>query len=64
MRRAQDGDQAAYRLLLEDLHDATTAYLNRVLFDGQAVEDCVQDCLLTLHRVRASYDPKRSFNAW
>ena len=64
MRRAQLGDQAAYRLLLDDLQEATTLYLNRILFDGQAVEDCVQDCLLTLHRARATYDPRRPFNPW
>ena len=64
MRRAQLGDQAAYRLLLDDLQEATTLYLNRILFDGQAVEDCVQECLLALHRARATYDPRRPFNPW
>ena len=64
MSRAQDGDQAAYRLLIDELYGATTAYLTKILFDAQAVEDCVQDCLFSLHRARATYDPRRPFRPW
>jgi len=64
MTRAQDGDAAAYRLLIGDLYDATAAYLHRVLFDPNVVEDCVQECLLALHRARATYDPRRPFRPW
>lgn len=64
MRRAQDGDQAAYGELLDELYDATEAYLRRLVFDPHQIDDCVQECLLLLHRVRHTYDPKRPFNPW
>jgi RNA polymerase sigma-70 factor (ECF subfamily) len=64
MARAQDGDEAAYRRLLE----ATTPYLRSLVarhhaLSGEA-EDVVQDILLTLHAVRHTYDPGRPFAPW
>jgi RNA polymerase sigma-70 factor (ECF subfamily) len=31
---------------------------------GDRIEDIVQDVLLTVHRVRHTYDPARPFDAW
>jgi RNA polymerase sigma-70 factor (ECF subfamily) len=64
MARAQDGDETAYRRLLED----TTPYLRSLVerhraLSGEA-EDVVQDILLTLHAVRHTYDPGRPFAPW
>ena len=66
MRAAQDGDAAAYRELLH----AVTPRIRRIVerqrgFAGIAeVEDLVQDILLSLHKVRATYDAARPFMPW
>jgi RNA polymerase sigma-70 factor (ECF subfamily) len=66
MRAAQDGDAAAYLELLR----IVTPYLRRIvshrrIFAGREdVEDLVQDVLLSLHTVRATYDPRRPFTPW
>ena len=64
MARAQQGDRAAYRQLLQE----TTPYL-RSLARRQGIaqdelEDVVQDALLTLHSIRHTYDPTRPFGPW
>ncbi len=66
MRSAQAGDAAAYLELLR----AITPRIRRIVgrqraFAGAAdVEDIVQDVLLSLHTVRATYDPSRPFIPW
>ena len=64
MARAQDGDRAAYRRLLEDItpYLRSLAARHRVL-SGE-LEDVVQDMLLTVHAVRHAYDPGRPFGPW
>lgn len=66
MRAAQDGDASAYLRLL----NALTPLLRRVVrrqrsfLQPSDIEDLVQDILLSLHSVRASYDPERLFLPW
>ena len=66
MHATQEGDSAAYLELLQTV----TPYLRRIVahrrgFAGREdVEDLVQDILLSLHAVRASYDPRRPFTPW
>jgi RNA polymerase sigma factor (sigma-70 family) len=66
MRAAQQGDGHAYRELLQ----AVAPRIRRIVagqrgFAGaEEVEDLVQDVLLSLHRVRATYDPARPFMPW
>lgn len=64
MAEAQAGDQASYRRLLAALLPYLRAYARRHLRGGDAAEDLVQDILLTLHRIRATYDPARPFLPW
>ncbi|MDH3726478.1 MAG: RNA polymerase sigma factor [Myxococcales bacterium] len=64
MTRALRGDAEAYRLLLVELYDVADAYVRRILGSSPLVEDCVQECLETLHRNRHSYDSQRSFRPW
>jgi RNA polymerase sigma-70 factor (ECF subfamily) len=64
MRRANAGDDDAYRELLRELGDAVEAYIRSRFGSGDFVEDCVQECLLAIHRARASYDPRRRFRPW
>src|SRR5216683_4611389 len=64
MARAQEGDGAAYRRLLEEV----TPYLRSLAAsrhrDPSDVEDAVQDILLTIHAIRQTYDPTRPFRPW
>jgi RNA polymerase sigma factor (sigma-70 family) len=66
MHAAHDGDSAAYLELLQTV----TPYIRRIVvhrrgFAGREdVEDLVQDILLSLHAVRATYDPCRPFTPW
>ena len=64
MIRSLGGDAAAYRALLSELYDVVAAYLRRMLGDSPLLEDCVQECLETLHRNRHTYDPSRPFRPW
>jgi RNA polymerase sigma factor (sigma-70 family) len=63
MALAQDGDAAAYRVVL----DACRRWLLR-FFAGRIapaqVDDLIQETLVSLHTKRASYDPERPFLPW
>ena len=63
MANAQDGDGAAFGRLLAEI----TPMLRRVIGRrwGRAdCEDIVQEVLVSLHRVRHTYDPARPFMPW
>jgi RNA polymerase sigma-70 factor (ECF subfamily) len=64
MARAQSGDRAAYR----DLLNAILPWLRNIasarLRARDDAEDAVQDILLTLHAIRHTYDPSRPFKPW
>ncbi len=64
MTRAQEGDREAYRRLLEELSEALHAFLQSRLQAASLVDDCVQECLLGVHRARHSYDPRHPFRPW
>jgi len=66
MREAQGGDADAYRVLLT----AVTPRIRRIVRARRGVlsvadtEDLVQDVLLSIHTVLATYDPSRPFMPW
>ena len=66
MRKAQDGDQAAYASLLREVLPILKRVVQaRLGFLPMADrEDLVQDILLSLHAARATYDPARPFKPW
>lgn len=64
MAAAQAGDRAAYDALLRDCVPIVRAMARRRGVMPDAIDDVVQDVLLTIHRVRHTYDPGRSFDAW
>ncbi len=64
MRRAQQGDREAYACLLGELSPVIAAFLRSRFGSTPFVEDCVQECLLSIHRARGSYDPRRPFRPW
>ena len=64
MAAAQAGDQAAYRRLLDAMLPYLRGYAYRHLSRSDAAEDLVQEVLLTVHRIRQTYDPARPFMPW
>jgi RNA polymerase sigma-70 factor (ECF subfamily) len=64
MRAAQAGDRAAYERLLREIMPLVRALSRRRCRNPADVEEVVQDTLLTVHRVRHTYDPDRPFGAW
>lgn len=66
MRAAQQGDGGAYVRLLRAITPRIRQIVHRQRgFAGAAeVEDLVQDVLLSIHAVRATYDPSRPFEPW
>jgi len=64
MRAAQAGDRNAYSRLLREITPFVRALLRRHCSQPADVEEMVQETLLTLHRVRHTYDPKRPFSPW
>ena len=64
MARSQAGDGAAYKQLLEDVSPYLRAMATRRLSAQSDVEDVVQDILLTVHSIRATYDPALPFGPW
>lgn len=64
MAAAQAGDRAVYERLLRDIVPFVRALASRHHRSRDRVEDVVQDVLLTVHRVRHTYDPGRPFAHW
>jgi len=64
MRAAQDGDPRAYERLLREVTPVVRAVARRLCSQRHDLEEIVQDTLLTVHRVRHTYDPNRPFTPW
>jgi RNA polymerase sigma-70 factor (ECF subfamily) len=64
MAAAQGGDRAAYEQLLREVVPFVRAIARRYHGVPDRIEDVVQDVLLTVHRVRHTYDPARPFQHW
>ncbi len=66
MRAAQCGDRDAYRALLTAITPKIRRLVRarRAFLDSADIEDLVQDVLLSVHAVLATYDPSRAFQPW
>lgn len=64
MAQAQAGDSEAYTRLLKALVPVVRTLARKQIADDELVEDVIQDVLLTLHRVRHTYDPASPFLPW
>ena len=64
MAAAQSGDGGAYARLLREIVPYVRGIVRRHHATQDRVDDVVQDVLLTVHRVRHTYDPARPFTAW
>ena len=66
MRKAQDGNQAAYASLLREVLPILKRVVQARLgfLPVMDREDLVQDIMMSLHAARATYDPARPFKPW
>ena len=64
MARGQVGDRESYRRLLEQITPYLRSVAQKSHRNKSDVEDAVQDVLLTIHAIRATYDPTRPFGPW
>lgn len=66
MQAAQGGDTQAYVGLLKEITPRLRQIVRgqRRFLKAEDIEDIVQDVLLSLHAVRATYDPQRPFMPW
>jgi RNA polymerase sigma factor (sigma-70 family) len=64
MAAAQAGDRVAYETLLRDCVPFIAGLARRRGVPPDRADDVVQEVLLTVHHARATYDPRRSFEAW
>jgi len=66
MRSAQGGDADAYAALMQELAVRVRQIVRhrRAFLERADVEDLVQDVLLSVHAVRATYDAARPFITW
>jgi RNA polymerase sigma-70 factor (ECF subfamily) len=61
---AQRGDAGAYRDFLQAIAPFARSLARRRIWSEDVVEDVVQDVLLTVHRVRHTYEPGRPVKPW
>lgn len=66
MQAAQGGDTDAYVQLMQELTSRLRHIIrrHRAFLSSEDIEDLVQDVLLSVHSVRATYDPARPFLPW
>lgn len=64
MAAAMAGDGRVYEGLLRDILPLLRGIARRRIRDAAEAEDAVQDTLLTVHRLRHSYDPTRPLRPW
>jgi RNA polymerase sigma-70 factor (ECF subfamily) len=64
MVAAQAGDRRAYEELLADSISLIRAAARRSGEAPEYVDDVVQETLLTVHRVRHTFDPARAYDTW
>jgi RNA polymerase sigma-70 factor (ECF subfamily) len=61
---AQQGNAEAYRLFLTSILPFVRAVVRKRCRSEDLVADVVQDVLLTIHRVRHTYEPGRPVKPW
>ncbi|WP_230353808.1 sigma-70 family RNA polymerase sigma factor [Lelliottia sp. WAP21] len=64
MVSAQAGDREAYTQLLQAIVPVIRAIVRKRVGDSALVDDVIQDVLLSVHRVRHTYDPAFPFLPW
>jgi RNA polymerase sigma-70 factor (ECF subfamily) len=64
MRRAQEGDAEAFRMLVDELAPVLSNFLRRRIPDSGELEDVCQEILWALYQARHTYQPARPLERW
>jgi RNA polymerase sigma-70 factor (ECF subfamily) len=64
MVAAQGGDRGAYERLLREILPLLRAVVASHHRHPDRIDDVIQHVLLSVHRVRHTYDPARPFRHW
>ena len=64
MQVAQGGNATSYDQLLRSVTPFIRSLARRYCRNADLCEDVVQDVLLTVHRIRHTWDPRRPFSPW
>lgn len=64
MRQAMAGDGRAYQLILQRSAALLRPYLSRRVYPLAAVDDILQEILISVHKSRHTYSPERPFTPW
>jgi RNA polymerase sigma factor (sigma-70 family) len=64
MRRLQQGDKDACRLLLDDIGPSLLYFLRRRIADWHDVEDAYQEIFAAIFETRHTYEAGRPFEPW
>lgn len=64
MAASQSGDKAAYEKLLTEVTATIRHYLHVRFGPADFIDDITQECLLSIHKGRHTYDAGRPFRAW
>jgi RNA polymerase sigma-70 factor, ECF subfamily len=62
--RARDGDQDAFREIVERYQAAVYNLAYRMLGNADEAEDAAQEIFVRVYRQLARYDPERKFSTW
>lgn len=64
MRKALEGDRAAYAALLRETGRLLRPFLARRLSLESEADDVLQEILISIHKARHTYDGKRPYRPW
>lgn len=64
LKEAQQGNRDAYAAFLTETAGLLRGYLARRINDPEALEDVLQDILITVHQIRHTYLPNRPVGPW
>lgn len=64
IERANEGDQAAFGILVERYQNAVYNLAYRMLGSPEEAEDAAQEIFVRIYRQLARYDPERKFSTW
>ena len=64
LRFRDEGDEAAFRALIDRYHDDLMRFLFRMIGDRQGAEDVFQEAFLQIHLSGATFDGSRKFRPW
>ncbi|MEK7129418.1 MAG: sigma-70 family RNA polymerase sigma factor [Patescibacteria group bacterium] len=64
VRRVQEGDIFAFEHLIRRYQQKLLSFVMRIIFDGQAAQDVVQDTFISLYKTIDRVDTKKKFSSY